>query len=125
MPNTKPHIVLLVEDDKFLSKIYQTKLSKEGLEFRSALDGEGVLEATKTSKPSVIVLDLILPKKNGFEVLAELKAASETKDIPVIVLSNLGQDTDVKKAMEMGAVDYIVKANISIEGVVEKIKKYV
>ncbi len=89
----------------------------------SALDGEIGLRLAKTKKPDLILLDLVLPKAHGFEVLKRLKEDKETKDIPVIVLTNLEGIGDVDRAIELGATTYLVKANYSLEEVLEKIKK--
>lgn len=89
----------------------------------SALDGEVGLSLAKTKKPDLILLDLILPKVHGFEVLKQLKEDSETKEIPIIVLTNLEGIGDVDKAIELGATTYLVKAQYTLEEVVEKIKK--
>jgi CheY-like chemotaxis protein len=116
--------VLVAEDDKFLMKVYEAKLAKEGYTLIGARDGAEAIELIKAEKPSVILLDLVMPKKNGFEVLAEVKADDSVKDIPVIILSNLGQEADVKKGISGGAVDYIIKADMSIDEVVDKIRKH-
>jgi two-component system, OmpR family, alkaline phosphatase synthesis response regulator PhoP len=112
--------ILIVEDDQFLLKIYDVKFKKEGYDVMLAEDGDLAIELAKSSKPDLILLDLILPKKDGFDVLKELKSDAGLKDIPVIVLTNLGQDEDAKKGMELGADDYVIKANTSIDDVVEK-----
>lgn len=117
--------ILVAEDDKFLLKIYQTKLAKEGFNILIASDGEEAIQMVKSEKPSLVILDLLLPKKSGFEVLAEIKADPVTKDIPVIISSNLGQDADVEKGLKLGAADYMIKANLSITEVMDKIKKYI
>jgi len=116
--------ILIVEDDEFLKRIYTLKLKKAGFEIVLASDGEEAVEKIKEEKPDLILLDLILPKKNGFEVLEEIKVIPELVDIPVIILSNLGQESDIKKGIELGAVDYLVKTEISIDTVVSKIKEY-
>ena len=116
--------ILVAEDDKFLVKIYQTKLAEQGYEVVIAMDGEDALAKVESEKPDLLILDLIMPKKNGFDVLEEMKQKEELKSIPVVVLSNLGQESDVERVMQAGAVDYIIKANFSIEAVVEKIKKH-
>jgi len=113
--------VLIVEDEEILSKVLQEKFIKENFEVKLAEDGAVVLSLVKSFKPNIIVLDLMLPKKSGFEVLQELKADPEVKNIPVIVLSNLGQDEEIKKALNLGAVDYFVKAQHPINEVVEKV----
>jgi len=115
--------ILIVEDDQFLVKIYQTKLESEGFDIELALDGEEGIEKAKEFMPELILLDLILPKMNGFEVLKKLKTDEKTKNIPVIVLSNLGQESDVKQGMELGAVNYLIKSDHSINEIIDKIKK--
>ncbi len=113
--------ILVAEDDKFLSRAYEFKLSGMGCQIIMAGDGEDAIAKIKSEKPDIILLDLIMPKKNGFEVLQEIKANSQTKKIPVIIMSNLGQEADIKKGLEAGAIDYIVKANVSLEEIVKRI----
>lgn len=120
MPKAKR--ILIVEDDQFLVKVYTTKLNKEGFEIEMAISGEEVKTKVKNFKPNLILLDIMLPGQNGFEILEELKKGTATKKIPVIILSNLGQESDVKKGMDLGAVDYFIKTNLSINDVVLKIK---
>ncbi len=120
-----PKKILLVEDEKILSEMYQTKLEREKFEVVNVEDGGEVLEKVKKEKPDLILLDVILPKTNGFDILAELKANSKLKNIPVIMLTNLGQEEDIKKGKELGAKDYIVKANSTPAQVVEKVKKII
>jgi DNA-binding response OmpR family regulator len=115
--------VLVVEDDKFLHKILLTKFQKEGFEVRGAMDGEEALQVLLTFQPTIILLDLILPKMNGFEVLSEVKTNAKTAPIPVIVLSNLSQDEDVRRATELGAIGFMVKADLSINEVVLRVKE--
>ncbi len=115
--------VLVVEDDPFYSKIYKTKLAKEKIDSQVVSNGDEALEAVKKLRPGLILLDLIMPGKDGFETLSELKADSVMKDIPVIVLSNLSQEEDIKRVMDLGAVEYLIKANVPIQEVVEKVKK--
>jgi len=115
--------ILFVEDESALQETFKDFLNQEGYQIVSALDGEIGLRLAKTEKPDLILLDLILPKKDGFEVLEELKKEEETKDIPVIVLTHLEEMEDVQKAIELGARDYLVKANYSLVEVGEKIKK--
>ena len=100
--------VLVVEDDKFLQKILVTKFTKEGFDVQAASDGEEALAKLKTFAPSFVVLDLILPKMNGFEVLTEIQTNAKTKQVPVIVLSNLSQAEEKKRATEIGGIDFIV-----------------
>ena len=115
--------ILFVEDESTLQKTFGEILKQEGYEMIPALDGEIGLRLAKTKKPDLILLDLILPKVHGFEVLKKLKEDKETKDIPVIVLTNLEGIGDVDKAIELGATSYLVKAQYSLEELVEKIKQ--
>lgn len=114
--------ILIVEDDKFLSRALADGLVNAGFKVVVAYNGEEGLEKIVSEKPNIILLDIIMPKKNGFEMLEDMKLKNIGTGIPVFVLSNLGQDDDVKKGKELGAVDYIVKANLSIKNIVEKIK---
>ena len=115
--------ILFIEDESALQKTFGDFLREEGYEMISALDGETGLRLAASQKPDLILLDLILPKVHGFEVLEKLKEDKETKDIPVIVLTNLEGLGDVDKALELGATTYLVKAQYSLEEVLEKIKK--
>ncbi|MCL5733596.1 MAG: response regulator [Patescibacteria group bacterium] len=115
--------ILIVEDEELLSKVLKEKFEKEGFVVVSAADGGEVLPLAQKNNPDLILLDLILPKKSGFEVLAELKADSSLKAIPVIALSNLGQDEEIKNALSLGAVDYLVKTQHPINEVVEKVRQ--
>lgn len=116
--------VLLVEDEAMLATMYQTKFTMENVPIEVASNGEDGLVKAKAIKPSLILLDIILPKLDGFAVLKELKADSITKDIPVILLTNLGQDDDVRKGQELGAVDYFVKSNHTPADIVTKAKEF-
>ena len=115
--------ILFIEDESALQKTLGEILSQEGYEVISALDGEVGLRLAKVKKPDLILLDLILPKINGFEVLRKLKQEPETKNTPVIALTNLEGIEDVKGAIELGAQTYLVKTQYALEEVVEKIKK--
>lgn len=106
-----------------LQKTFKDILSEEGYEMLSAFDGEIGLRLSKEKKPDLILLDLILPKIDGFEFLEKLKADPETKDIPVIILTNLERTEDIERALELGATTYLVKANYTLKEVVEKVKK--
>lgn len=117
--------ILFIEDESALQKTIGDVLSQEGFEVISALDGETGLQLAKVKKPDLIMLDLILPKINGFDVLKQLKEAEETKEIPVIVLTNLEGVADIDKVIELGATTYLVKAQYSLDEVVEKIKKVI
>ena len=118
-----PKAILFIEDESALQKTFGDFLSQEGYEMISALDGEIGLRLAKTKKPDLILLDLILPKLNGFEVLKKLKEDAEIQNTPVIVLTNLENLEDVEKALELGATTYLVKAQYSLEEIVQKIKK--
>lgn len=114
--------VLLVEDEKMLADMYQAKFTKEGLEVIKAEDGAKGLELAKQHKPDIILLDIILPKLDGFAVLKELKKDPMTSDIHVLLLTNLGQEEDVSKGQKLGADDYFIKANHTPAEIVEKVK---
>lgn len=116
--------VLIVEDEEFLVRALKDNLTSEGSTVSVAMDGEAVFDEVKKRKPALILLDLLLPKKNGFDVLKELKASPEWQLIPVIVLSNLGEDSEIKRALELGASDYFVKSQHPIQEVIEKVKEY-
>jgi len=115
--------ILFIEDESALQKTFSEILKQEGYEMIPALDGEVGLRLAKDKKPDLILLDLILPRIHGFEVLKKLKEDKETKEIPIIVLTNLEGIGDVDKAIELGATTYLVKAQYTLEEVVEKIKK--
>lgn len=117
--------ILLVEDDKYIVRAYKDGLERAGFEVLTASDGNEALEKIKKDLPDLILLDLIMPVKNGFEVLEELKVDDGMKKIPVVILSNLGQDTDVEKGKALGAVDYLIKTDYSMKEVIEKTKFYV
>ncbi|OIO51464.1 response regulator [Candidatus Uhrbacteria bacterium CG_4_10_14_0_8_um_filter_58_22] len=114
--------VLIVDDDAFLSGIYTTKLEMEGFRVVAARDGEEGLRTAKAEKPSIILLDVLMPKLDGFETLKRLKADSATKSIPVIMLTNLGQKEDIEQAKADGAEDYLIKAHFVPAEAVEKIR---
>ena len=115
--------ILFIEDESALQKTLGEVLQQEGYQVVSALNGEVGVELAKKEIPDLILLDLVLPKLHGFEVLKKLKEAPETEKIPVIVLTNLEETEDVEKALELGATTYLVKENYSLEEVIEKIKK--
>lgn len=114
--------ILMVEDDEFLNKVYEAKLADKNFETYHVFRGDEVMERVIQVKPDLIVLDLILPGKNGFEVLRELKGSIRTKKIPVIVLTNLSEASDKEAIMELGAKIFAVKSNLSIDEVVGLIK---
>lgn len=116
--------ILIIEDSQFFATMHQNHLSKLGYVVVVAEDGEKGLEAAKKQKPNLILLDLIMPIKDGFEVLKELKADENLKATPVIVMSELAQEEDIKKAKEIGAEDYIKKSDMSSSEIVEKIQVF-
>jgi len=115
--------ILFIEDESALQETFGEVLKQEGYEVVKAMDGEAGLEMAKTQKPDLILLDLILPKLHGFEVLKKLKGDPETKEIPIIVLTNLEDMKDIENAIELGATTYLVKVNYSLDEIVSKIKK--
>jgi len=117
--------ILVVEDDFFLIKIFQTKLSEIGYEVKVAADGVLALDILKKFIPDIILLDLVMPRKDGFEVLEDLHKDSKLKKIPVIVLTNLGQESDIERVKKYGVKDYLVKSDVPIQDVVKKIKQYI
>lgn len=117
--------VLLVEDDPFLYKVLAQRLKEEGVDVTVAVDGEEAVDLTIKLMPSLVLLDLILPKKSGFEVLAELRKRKEFAKLPVVVLSNLGQQEDIDQMEKMGVREYLVKADYSLSEMVAKVKEHV
>jgi len=114
--------ILLIEDDKFLRELMVKKLLTMDYDVTSAVDGESGLSMIKEIKPDVVLLDLILPGINGFEVLEKAKQNPEIADIPVIILSNLGQKEDIERGQKLGAADFMIKAHFTPQEVVNKIK---
>ncbi len=116
--------VLIIEDDDHISKVYEIKLSKENVDTVVARDGEEGVKMVASEKPDLVLLDLMIPKKDGFTVLEEVKKTDLGKTIPILVLSNLGQQGDIERAVSMGAADYFIKVNLSIQEVIDKVKGY-
>ena len=114
--------VLLVEGDELLSQMYKTKLSHDKFKVTTALDGEAGYAEIEKGDFDVVLLDVIMPKLDGFGVLEKMKANEKTKDVPVIMLTNLGQDEDIEKGKSLGAYDYLIKANLTPQQVSDKIK---
>lgn len=114
--------ILIIEDDDFLRSLAVTKLEKEAFEVFMAGEGKQGLELAQSHIPDLIILDLMLPIMSGFEVLKALKASATTQDIKIIVFSNLGEESDIKTCLDLGANDYLVKANFTLDELVEKIK---
>jgi two-component system alkaline phosphatase synthesis response regulator PhoP len=116
--------VLIVEDDEHISRVYEIKLEKEGILSILARDGEDAVAKIIAERPQLILLDLMIPKKDGFWVLEQIEKSPDLMKIPVIVLSNLGQKSDQDRALELGAEEYLVKVDTSIQEVVDKVKGY-
>lgn len=121
MPKQK---IVLIEDDETLAEVLYSELTEAGFEVSPAFDGIEGLRQVMQKKPDLVLLDLILPEKHGFEVLEEIKKSPETAKIPVIILSLLGEDEDIKKGLKLGADDYIVKSSHAIAEIVEKVKNF-
>lgn len=123
MVEKKPKI-LMIEDDRFLRKIYRDKLTRAGFEFLEATNGIEGTHKIMAEKPDLVLLDLILPRKNGFDVLIDMRGNKALKKIPVVILSNLGQEADVKRGLDLGAQDYLVKTEHSLTEVVDKVREW-
>ncbi len=119
--NTKK--ILIVEDEKGMREALEDAFEETEYEVFSAQDGEGAVKAIIENKPDIILLDLILPKKDGFEVLKEIKEKPDTKDIPVVLCTNLSDMQDIQKAIDLGAKTYLLKANYSLADIVSKVNK--
>ncbi len=117
--------ILVVEDDKSLRELMIQKLVKEDFKVLEAVDGEEGLKKIKEEKPGVVLLDLILPGIDGFQVLSRMKEDPETSRTPVIILSNLGQREDVERGLKLGATDYPIKAHFTPGEIIEKIKNII
>ena len=116
--------ILLVEDEALLSNLLRQRLEKEDFEVLAARDGEEALKILKTVKPSLILLDVILPKISGFEFMEKLKEEPGLERAPIVIISNLGQEGDMERGQSLGAVGYFVKAKLSIEELVAKVKEF-
>jgi len=114
--------ILIVEDDKFLRELISRKLVKEGYDIAEAVDGEEGVKKSEEFMPDLILLDLILPGIDGFGMLEKIKDNSKTMNIPVVILSNLGQKDEVEKGLKLGAIDFLIKAHFTPEEIVEKIR---
>lgn len=117
--------VLVIEDDKFLRELLVRKLASEGFDVQNAIDAQAAFTILEERIPKIILCDLILPGIDGFEILKRIKENAKTKDIPVVILSNLGQKEDLDKAMALGAKDFMVKANFTLDEIVTKVRSIV
>lgn len=114
--------ILIVDDEEILRRIYSDRLTFEGFQVDSAADGQEGLTKIQTNKPNLVLLDILMPKLNGLQVLEQLNTNPELKKIPVIVLSNVASDENIKKALALGAKDYLLKTNFSPNEIINKIK---
>jgi len=114
--------ILLIEDEEMLSSMYKTKFEKEGMEVDIAQDGEVGLEKAKSGNYNIVLIDIIMPKLDGFATLKQLREMEQYKTVPILMLTNLGQEEDIEKGKKLGATDYLIKANFTPSQVLEKIK---
>jgi len=116
--------ILIIEDDKFLAKMLSKMLESHGYDIAMASNGREGLLKVSTESPKLVLLDIILPDIDGFDLLETIKTDEKTKKTPVIILSNLGQQEDIKQGKNLGAQDYLVKSEIKLDQVVDKVRKY-
>jgi DNA-binding response OmpR family regulator len=121
----EPKKIMIIEDDRFLSSLMKARLEKEGFAVEQAFDGEEAMKALQQDLPVLIILDLIMPKVTGFEVLQTISITPGLDKVPVVILTNLAQDSDIQKARELGAKEYFVKVKVSIDDLVGRIKTLV
>lgn len=117
--------ILIIEDDEFFRELVSKELTTGGFAVLSAADGRKGIERVKESKPNLILLDLLLPDIDGFEVLSTVKQDSDTSSIPVIILSNLSSKEDIERGLKLGASDFLIKSQFSLPEVIEKIKNFI
>lgn len=123
-PTPRGANILLIEDDQFLAKILGKTLESNGYNVTYAITGKEGLAKVERANPKLIILDIILPDIDGFELLGKFKANRKVKDVPVVIVSNLGQEEDVQRGMSLGAADYIIKSDLSLDDIVAKVQKY-
>jgi len=121
-PGKHPKRILLVEDDDSLANVYVTRLQAEGFDVRRVADGEEALANARTYKPDLVVLDVMMPKVSGFDVLDILRNTPETANLKVIMLTALSQESDRERATQLGADDYLIKSQVVISDVIERIR---
>lgn len=121
--SNKPIKVLIAEDEDVLRRMYAKKFKTEGFEVFEAVNGVETIEMVKKNKPDIVLLDIIMPLVDGFSILKKMKEDNSLKNIPVILLTNLAQEPDVKEGLKLGAVDYLVKTNFTPAQIVEKVRK--
>jgi DNA-binding response OmpR family regulator len=123
MANAKK--ILIIEDEEYLADIYKLKISTGGFDVSVAIDGEEGVKKAKEILPDLVLLDIVLPKKNGYEVLRTLREDKTTKNLKIFILSNLGQSAEIKKGMEGGADGYWVKASLTPQQLLDNVKKVI
>ena len=125
MPETQvKKKILIVEDDAFLSSLLKTRIQGDGFEALLASDGDMALKILQEEKPDLVLLDVILPKRSGFELIESLQSDPRFKSVPIVIISNLGQEADIIRGKELGVVDYFVKARISIDDLLKKVREH-
>lgn len=117
--------ILIIEDEEIILDLLQKKLTQEGYSISVAKDGEEGIRAMREDKPDLILLDIVMPKMGGFEVMEEMQKDNSLKDIPIIVVSNSGQPVELDKAQELGAKDWLIKTEFDPQEVVDKVKKWI
>lgn len=123
--SVKSKHILVIEDDEFLREMLVKKLAESGYKVSEAITGEDGLAKLKELRPDFLILDLILPGIDGFEVLTKLKSDNDTANIPVLILSNYGQKEDIKRGLDLGAIDYLIKSHLSPSQIIEKVNKFI
>ena len=117
--------ILVVEDDQFLASLLKNRLQKEGFDVLLAKDGEEALNILESTQPELVLLDIILPKKSGFEVMEEVRENPKLEKLAVVIISNLGQPEDMVRGQQLGAIEYFIKAKTPIDELIKKIKEIV
>jgi len=117
--------ILIVEDEEIIYSLLQKKLSQEGYEVRVAKDGQEGIDKMKEQKPDLVLMDIIMPRKSGFEVMEEMQKDEELRTVPIVVISNSGQPVELDRAKELGAIDWLVKTEFDPQEVIEKVRKHI
>ncbi len=117
--------ILIIEDEELMYSLLQKKLTAVGYDVSISKDGEEGLEKMKEEKPDLILLDIVMPKKGGFEVMEEMQKDETLRNIPIVIISNSGQPVELNKAKELGAKDWLIKTEFDPQEVIEKVKKQI
>ncbi|MBI5079526.1 response regulator [Candidatus Wolfebacteria bacterium] len=117
--------ILVVEDDQFLASLLKNRLQKEGFDVLLAKDGEEALDILESTQPELVLLDIILPKKSGFEVMEEVRENPKLEKLAIVIISNLGQSEDMIRGQQLGAIEYFVKAKTPLDELIKKIKEII